>query len=347
PTQASPTPPTDSSFGDVNVEDYDALDDEDNEKRLAARAVAMVIDSSRRGGVVTLCADVASLLRRQRGLELRLRRLTAENAELRVAAASAAVSRSRSSYSTSPSPSACSTAATAATTHSLTSLLTQATQTSDEAADVVDGSELRHAMRLNSALAVRLARATRQLAAAEAASAATESGQKLYQKPMMRRRRQSPMRCSADRLLNSNSKFDDSRKQQQQPPPLIILPDCPCLDCSSASVSVHAAAATVTTSVGRIRVGDVIVLRDGRSGRVRGFEHGDASSIALRLAPESRVALSLSAATSAEAAVDTTSESFLVDLVDISSVRHQTGENQAVSAADAKPSVEYFVTDYL
>ncbi|KAL5005922.1 hypothetical protein ScPMuIL_017080 [Solemya velum] len=68
------------------------------DKEIAARAVAFVVNSTRKG-IVPLCADIAGLMRAKRSLERNVLRLKQENDVLR-----SSTSSLRTSHSTSPTP---------------------------------------------------------------------------------------------------------------------------------------------------------------------------------------------------------------------------------------------------
>ncbi|XP_069107513.1 uncharacterized protein [Argopecten irradians] len=83
------------------------------DKEIAAKAVAFVVNSTRKG-IVPLCADVANLLRTKRSLEKKVFKLKKENDVLR-SAASLSV---RTSHSTSPTPASLSSEKGSFTEHS-------------------------------------------------------------------------------------------------------------------------------------------------------------------------------------------------------------------------------------
>ncbi|CAH1789280.1 unnamed protein product, partial [Owenia fusiformis] len=72
------------------------------DKDIAARAVAFVVNSTRKG-IVPLCADIATILRGRRGLEKKILQLAEENAVLRDRSGQISTSV-RTSHSTSPTP---------------------------------------------------------------------------------------------------------------------------------------------------------------------------------------------------------------------------------------------------
>ncbi|KAK2185663.1 hypothetical protein NP493_227g03013 [Ridgeia piscesae] len=81
--------------GDENSNELHGLVED---KEIAARAVAFVVNNTRKG-IVPLCADVATLLRGRRSLEKKVARLRAENHSLR-----SRFSSTQTSISTSPAP---------------------------------------------------------------------------------------------------------------------------------------------------------------------------------------------------------------------------------------------------
>lgn len=88
-----------SSVSGLNLDSNSELSGLVEDKEIAARAVAFVVNSTRKG-IVPLCADIANLLRAKRSLEKKVFLLKRENEALR---GSTGVSF-RTSHSTSPTP---------------------------------------------------------------------------------------------------------------------------------------------------------------------------------------------------------------------------------------------------
>ncbi|RUS90549.1 hypothetical protein EGW08_001726, partial [Elysia chlorotica] len=88
-----------SSISGLNIDSQPELSALVEDKEVAARAVAFVVNSTRKG-IVPLCADIANLLRAKRSLEKKVYLLKRELEALR---SSTSVSF-RTSHSTSPTP---------------------------------------------------------------------------------------------------------------------------------------------------------------------------------------------------------------------------------------------------
>lgn len=88
-----------SSISGLNLDSTSELSGLVEDKEIAARAVAFVVNSTRKG-IVPLCADIANLLRAKRSLEKKVFLLKRENEALRGSTGNSF----RTSHSTSPTP---------------------------------------------------------------------------------------------------------------------------------------------------------------------------------------------------------------------------------------------------